>query len=119
MAYSIALTNEQWSLVADLFDPPRRRGAPSKVDRRQMVDAMLFLARTGAQWRYLPERFGPWGSVWQQWRRWRNNGVWAKAMTRLARHIRVKDNRDPMPSIVVIDAQTVRGGGRAPWSGGK
>lgn len=114
MAFSIALTNEQWNLVSDLFDPPRRRGAPSRVDRRQMVDAMLFLARTGCQWRYLPDRYGPWGAVWQQWRRWRNNGVWAKAMTRLARHIRVKDNRDPMPSMVVIDAQTVRGGRAGP-----
>ncbi len=110
MAFSIALTNEQWTLVADLFDPPRRRGAPSKTDRSKMVDAMHFLARTGCKWRYLPERFGPWGAVWQQWRRWRDNGVWAKAMTCLARHIRVKEGRDPMPSMVVIDAQTWRGG---------
>jgi transposase len=79
-----------------------------------MVDAILFLARTGCQWRYLPDRFGAWGAVWQQWRRWRANGVWAKAMTRLARHIRVKDKRDPMRSMVVIDAQTVRGGRAGP-----
>lgn len=61
MAYVIELTDDQWKLVADLFDPPGRRGAPAQIPRRQMVNAMLFLARTGCQWRYLPERYGEWG----------------------------------------------------------
>jgi transposase len=49
MSFAIALSDEQWELVADLFDPPGRRGAPAQIPRRQMVDAMLFLARTGCQ----------------------------------------------------------------------
>ncbi len=64
MAFAIALTDEQWELVADLFDPPGRRGAPAQIPRRQMVEAMLFLARTGCQWRYLPERYGTWTAAW-------------------------------------------------------
>ena len=60
MSFAIALTDEQWELVADLFDPPGRRGPPAEISRRQMVEAMLFLARTGCQWRYLPERYGTW-----------------------------------------------------------
>jgi transposase len=114
MAYSIELTDEQWNLVAHLFDPPGRRGAPAQTERRQMVEAMFFMARTGCQWRYLPTRYGPWGAVWQQWRRWRDNGVWARAMLLLATHIRVKHERDAMPSVVIIDAQTVRGGRAGP-----
>ncbi len=51
MAYSIELTDEQWNLVADLFDAPGRRGAPARTERRQMVEAMFFVARTGCQWR--------------------------------------------------------------------
>ena len=62
MAFSITLSDEQWGLVADLFDPPSRRGAPALIERRAMVDARLFLARTGCQWRYLPERYPPWGA---------------------------------------------------------
>ncbi len=85
MDFAIALTDEQWELVADLFEPPARRGAPAVIPRRQMVDAMLFIARTGCQWRYLPERYGTWTAVWAQWRRWRANGVWARAMTGSAR----------------------------------
>ena len=114
MAAIYELTDPQWTLVADLFDPPSRRGAPARVSRRQMVEAMLFLARTGCQWRYLPERYGSWGAVWQQWRRWRANGVWARAMTRLASKIRTDHNRSASPSMVMIDAQTVRGGRAGP-----
>jgi transposase len=56
MAFAIALSDEQWELVADLFDPPGRRGAPAVIERRQMVEAILFIGRTGDQWRYLPGR---------------------------------------------------------------
>lgn len=109
MSLAIALSDEQWELVADLFDPPRRRGAPAVIPRRQMVEAMLFIARTGCQWRYLPERYGAWTAVWAQWRRWRANGVWAAAMTRLAAIVRVLHDREPAPSMVIVDAQTVKG----------
>jgi len=114
MAFSITLSDAEWALVSDLFDPPARRGAPARIERRAMVDAMLFLARTGCQWRYLPERFPPWGAVWQQWRRWRANGLWARAMARLAGLIRFLHGREPLPSMVMIDAQTVKGGRYGP-----
>jgi len=114
MSFAIALTDEQWELVADLFDPPGRRGAPAVIPRRQMVDAMLFIGRTGCQWRYLPERYGTWSAVWAQWRRWRANGVWARAMARLAVVVRVLHDREPLPSMVMVDAQTVRGGRYGP-----
>ena len=114
MAHAIALTDEQWALVGPLFDPPSRRGAPARTDRRQMVDAMLFLARTGCQWRYLPDRFGPWGAVWQQWRRWRDRGTWAAAMRVLAREIRLRHNRKADPTMVMVDGQTVKGGRSGP-----
>ena len=109
MSFAIALSDEQWELVAELFDPPGRRGAPALIPRRQMVDAMLFIGRTGCQWRYLPERYGAWTAVWAQWRRWRANGVWAQAMTRLAAIVRWLHGRDPLPSMVMVDAQTARG----------
>ena len=101
MGFAIELTDEQWRRVADLFDPPGRRGAPARIPRRQMVDAMLFLGRTGCQWRYLPARYPPWGAVWQQWCRWRGNGVWKRAMARLAAQVRVRHEREPIPSMVM------------------
>jgi len=114
MSFAIALSDEQWELIADLFDPPGRRGAPAVIPRRQMVDAMLFIGRTGCQWRYLPERYGAWTAVWAQWRRWRAKGVWAAAMARLAAIVRVLHGREPNPSMVMVDAQTVKGGRYGP-----
>ena len=89
-------------------------GAPAVIPTRQMVEAMLFIARTGCQWRHLPERYGAWPAPWAQWRRWRANGVWAAAMTRLAAIVRVLHDREPIPSKVMVDAQTVRGGRYGP-----
>ena len=114
MGFTIDLSDEDWRRVADLFDPPGRRGAPAHIPRRQMLNAMLFLARTGCQWRYLPDRYGAWGAVWQQWRRWRANGVWQRAMARLAAEVRVGHERAASPSMVMIDAQTVKGGRYGP-----
>lgn len=79
-----------------------------------MVDAVLYQARTGCQWRYLPEEFGPWGAIWQQFRRWRDSHVWPEALDRLRRAVRVKAGRDPEPSLVMLDAQTVKGGRSGP-----
>ena len=56
----------------------------------------------------------PWGAVWQPWRRWRANGVWAVAMARLGGLIRILHGREPLPSKVIIGAQTVKGGRYGP-----
>ena len=63
MGAVIDLTDGEWILVADLFDPEGRRGAPEVYPRRLMVEAMIWMARTGVQWRYLPVRFPPWTAV--------------------------------------------------------
>lgn len=111
MATVIELTEDEWDLVKDLFDPQGRLGVPERYSRQEMVDALLFMARTGIQWRYLPERCPPWWAVWQEWRRWRANGVWARAMVLLAHAVRILKKRPSVePSMVMVDAQAVRGG---------
>jgi putative transposase len=114
MTSMIELDSTGWALVVDLFDPPGREGRPATYSRREMVDAMLFIARTGCQWRYLPANYPPWEAVWQQWRRWRACGVWATAMERVAAMIRTRHGRTATPSMVMIDGQTVRGGRAGP-----
>jgi transposase len=87
-----------------------------------MVNALLYQARTGCQWRNLPPSFGPWGAVWQQFRRWRDKGVWTEALDRLRRAARVEAGRDPEPSMVMLDSQTAKGGRAGPTfheAGGK
>jgi transposase len=110
----IALTDEEWGLVEDLFDPPVHRGVKGTIPRREIADAILWLARTGCQWRHLPERFPDWQAVWSQWRRWRDSGTWAAAMRVLAREIRLRHNRKADPTMVMVDGQTVKGGRAGP-----
>jgi putative transposase len=78
------------------------------------VDAILWVARTGCQWRYLPARFPDWQAVWSQWRPWRDKGTWAAAMRVLAREIRLRHNRKADPTMVMVDGQTVKGGRAGP-----
>jgi transposase len=114
MGAVVELTDDEWKIVQDLFDPSVHRGVKGYIPRRQIVDAILWLARTGCQWRYLPERFPDWQAVWSQWRRWRDKGVWAKAMRRLAAAVRLRHGRRADPTMLMIDGQTVRGGRAGP-----
>ena len=71
------LTDEQWELIEHLL--PGREGDPGVhgEDNRLFVNAVIWVARTGAPWRDLPERFGEWNSVYQRFNRWSKAGVWA------------------------------------------
>lgn len=70
------LTNEQWEQIKDYLPPERtgKRGRPGK-DNRTMLNGMLWIARSGAQWREMPERYGPWSSVYSRFVKWRDEGI--------------------------------------------
>jgi putative transposase len=110
MSYPTDLTDEQWDLLERVFNAPGKRGRKHADDLRSVVDAMLYIAQTGCQWRYLPESFGPWTRVWSQFRRWSRNGTWARALTVLHAAAREADGRtEATPSMVVIDTHLARG----------
>jgi len=70
------LTDTEWEQIKDLLPPERtgRKGKPRK-DNRQMLNAMIWLARSGAPWRDLPERYGPWETVYSRFRKWIDDGI--------------------------------------------
>ena len=110
MSYASDLTDEQWELLEPVFNAAGKRGRKHADDLRRVVDAMLYTAQTGCQWRYLPESFGPWTRVWSQFRRWTRNGTWARALTVLHAAAREVDGRaEETPSMVVIDTHLARG----------
>ena len=57
------LTDEQWEQIADVFAPPAATGRPP-TNRRDVIDGILWILRTGAPWRDLPAEFGNWSTVW-------------------------------------------------------
>ncbi len=72
------LTDEQWELIESLL--PGREGDPGArgADNRLFVNAVIWIARTGAPWRDLPPRFGEWNSVYQRFNRWAKAGIWER-----------------------------------------
>ena len=109
MSYPSDLTDDQWELLEPVFNAPGKRGRKHADDLRTVVDAMLYIAQTGCQWRYLPQSFGPWTRVWSQSRRWSRNGTPAQALTVLHATAREADGRaETTPSMVVIDTHLAR-----------
>lgn len=79
------LTDAEWERLAPLLPPQRpRTGRPAK-DHRTIVNALLWLSRTGAPWRDLPERFAPWRTVATRFYRWTRAGVWQRVLSELHR----------------------------------
>lgn len=78
------LSDEQWAKLAPLLPPEQRSGAgrPAHPNRR-LLNGILWILRTGAPWRDLPERYGPWSSVYSRFRRWQQRGVWEQVFAAL------------------------------------
>lgn len=77
------LTDEQWLAIKDQL--PGKEGDPGRTaaSNRRFVNAVLWIARTGAGWRDLPPRLGKWNSVFQRFNRWCKNGVWQQVLDSL------------------------------------
>lgn len=106
--YPSDLTDAQWALIAPFIPIPKSGGRPALHDRRAIVDAILYVARTGCQWRALPHDFPPWSTVYDLFRQWRSNDVWEHTNTALRERCRAKAGRDPTPSAAVIDSQVAK-----------
>lgn len=75
------LTDAEWALVEPHLPPPSRGRA--WADHRRTINGVLFWASTGIQWRDLPDRFGPWQTVYERFRRWRDDGTWGRLLDAL------------------------------------
>ena len=93
------IKDEDWGRIKDML--PGRPGDPGVTakDNRLFLNAVLWIGKTGAPWRDLPERFGPWGSVWKRFDRWARKGVWARVFEAL---------RDPDLEWMILDSTVVR-----------
>lgn len=76
------LDDRQWAAIADLIPPPAPRGRPRSAPRR-MLNGMFWILRSGSSWRDLPERYGPWQTVYHWFNRWRKQGLFDQMLQRL------------------------------------
>lgn len=106
-SYPTDLSDAEWALLEPWF-PPARTGRPRKHSTRVMLNAILYVLRTGCQWRLLPRDLPPWPSVHYYFRKWRDDGTWEQVLHELRRRERLRQGRAPDPSGVVIDSQSVK-----------
>lgn len=107
--YETDLTDEQWAIIAPLLPPPDTSGAPITTNIRHALNAMLYRLKTGCQWKLLPKDFGiPWKTVYNWHEKFARLGTWERVQRALAERVRVADGRDPNPSLLSIDSQTVK-----------
>jgi len=108
-SYPSDLSDAQWAILEPLLYPElAHAGRPPRVPRRDVVDAILYVLRTGCQWRYLPEGFPHWNTVYWYFTRWRDDGTWERVNDVLRRRLRVQLGRDPEPSAAIIDSQSAK-----------
>ncbi|MFE5633939.1 transposase [Streptomyces sp. NPDC056543] len=77
------LTNGQWARLEPLLPKGIKPGRPQVWTRQQLKEGIRWRTRTGAPWRDVPERYGPWDRVYDLFRRWQRDGTWAAILTRL------------------------------------
>ena len=105
--YPTDLKYTEWMLISEFF-PPNKLGRPRKWELWQIINAILYVVRTGCQWRMLPKDLAPWQTVYGYFRRWKQQGLWVRMNEALVKTVRVQAGHDPKPSAAIIDSQSVK-----------
>jgi transposase len=109
--YPSDLSDAEWAVIEPLLPaatPLPEGGRPEKHDRRDVVDAILYVVRTGCAWRALPADFPPWQTVYAVFARWEEDKLTFRLLDAIRRAAREQQDRNPQPSAGILDTQSVR-----------
>jgi putative transposase len=106
--YPSDLADEEWFLIAPLVAQAAGPGRPRTVDIREIVNAILYLNKSGCQWDMLPHDFPDYRHVNYYYLEWTRNGIWDQVMDALRGLVRVFAGKQPQPTAAVIDSQSVK-----------
>ncbi|WP_407942102.1 IS5 family transposase [Methylicorpusculum oleiharenae] len=107
--YPTDLNDRKWKLIQDLFSAALPGGPPRQVNLRKIVNAILYMARSGCAWRLLPlNDFPPYQTVYGYYRRWIKDGTWERIHDTLRAQVRRKAGRHKHPTAGSIDSQSVK-----------
>jgi putative transposase len=109
--YPSDLTDAQFARIEPLLPRAKPGGRPRTVNLHDVVDAILYVNRTGCQWRHLPKDYGPWSTAYDYFRKWRAAGVWQRLNDALREQVRRKAGRKRTPRAAALDSQSAKAGG--------
>ena len=107
-AYQSDLSDAEWSCLEPHLPAPEANGRPRLHSPRKILDAILYVLKSGCAWRLLPHDFPPWKTVYHYFRSWRLDGTWEKMHLALRKRMRVRLERDPQPSAAIVDSQSIK-----------
>lgn len=104
------LTDKEWAQIKPILQEGiyRGAGAKGKYSRREMLNAIFYVLRTGCRWRDLPHDFPPWTAVYSQFVRWKTRGTFAKLNDVLRRSLRKLLGKSPEATAGIVDSQSVK-----------
>ena len=103
--YPTNLTDKQWQVIKNMLDPKERF---RKYSLRSVFDGILYIVKTGVQWRMLPSDFAPWQTVYYYFSKWKNEGLLEEIFDTLRGIVRRLSGREESPSLGIIDSRSVR-----------
>lgn len=102
--YPSDLTDSQWQFIENILDDKRKR----QHNLRKILDAILYLVKTGCQWRMLLGDFAPWSAVYYYFKKWKEDGTFEEILDQLNEAQRKKMNKNALPTLGIIDSQSVK-----------
>jgi len=106
--YPSDLTDSQWKLLEPLLPEEKEGGRPRSVPQREIVNAILYVIRTGCQWRALPHDFPIWSTVFHYFSTYKRSGLWKSINDELREQARKAAGREAQPTAAVMDSQSAK-----------
>jgi transposase len=106
--YPSDLSDQEWQLLEPLLPPPKTTGRPIKYPRREVVNGIRYVLRSGCAWRMLPHDLPPWRTAFHYFRTWKRDGTWERIHGELRDQVRLAEGRSSSPSAAIIDSQSVK-----------
>src|SRR5712691_94437 len=105
--YDTDLSDAEWTIMEPLVPAVKAGGRPAEYTRREIVNALVYVGRTGCQWRLVPHDLPYWKTVYTYFRLWRLDGTWSRIHAALREQVRRAAGRQPQASAAILDSQSV------------